>query len=99
MKKLLLSLLILMIAFGVTRLALAGDSATIRMSCTIPQVPGVNIGIVKENQTLQNAFLSETLETQELITNIPIAFQKDSKEMRMINGHTIQLEIRTIYSR
>jgi len=89
-----------MIVFSLARLALAGDSATIRISCTIPEITGVNIGIVKENPTLGSAVLSSIMsKPQESTINTPIAFQKDTKEIRMVDGHTTQLAVRTIYSR
>jgi hypothetical protein len=99
MKKLLLSLQILVIAFGAMKLALASDSTTIRVSCTIPEIPGVNTPLLKEQQTTANTTPYIKSDPQQYTNNAPVAFQKDTTEIRMINGHAAQLEVRTIYSR
>jgi hypothetical protein len=98
MKKLLLSLVIFaLLTIGFVQLVSAGDSATIRISCTIPTIPGVNVPIQKENQ-LATTTIPITIKPQES-NNLPVAFQKDTLENRMVNGQTTQFEVRTIYSR
>lgn len=67
----------------------ADNSYSIRVSCTIPALPGQNMPILKE-QKITN--IKE-------LTNTPAMFQKDTKETRTIQGEKLLLDVETIYNR
>lgn len=75
--------------------AFAGDSATIRVSCTIPEIAGVNLPLEKENKP-GNSVKKETSKASEE-PNSPSMLQKDTKEKMMIAGKNLTVEVKTIY--
>jgi hypothetical protein len=76
--------------------AIAGESTSIRLSCIIPAVPGVNVPLVKENAS--SATETKNIEKQ---TNLysQVMFQKETQETRNTEGQKLLVKVETIYSR
>lgn len=84
--------LIISIVLAITLLdpAIAADNTSlIRISCTIPALPGKNMPILQE-QRITN--IKEPAAT-------PVMFQKDTKEARVIRGEKLLLDLETFYNR
>lgn len=99
-----LNIIVITLLFS-TSFVLAGNSYSIAVSCTIPAIPGVNVPLIQEKTakpelnnnsaaTDQNANLP-----QEEINNTPAMFQKDTEEVRWVEGEKDIVTLKTIYSR
>ncbi len=79
-------LLITLIAVLIPLLGYAGDSYSIKLSCTIPVIPGVNAPLIKDNAEAQEESNSST------------TFESDEEDMRLVKGETQAVTVKTIYS-
>ncbi len=80
--------------------AWAGDSATIRMSCTIPAIPGVNAPpFIKEN-LINDGKTEEMVKKNATATEGEQFIEKEeTKETLLAQGEKVTTKIRTVYSR
>lgn len=93
------------------QLALAGDSITLKVSCTIPEIPGVNAPpflnqqkIASEEKAEKKNNLAEDSAEQkkeESQKNYPVVLVKEEirEEVRPANGQLAKVTIKTVYSR
>ncbi len=100
-KKVTIGLLIVLSTAG---LSLAGDSASISISCTIPAIPGINVPLITEETKglgLNNSTAAEknAVSAGEEINNTTALFQKDTEEIRRLEGKNCLVTLKTIYSR
>jgi len=75
--------------------AFADNNATIKISCTIPEMPGINLPLVQEKQN-SSPVKHQTSENIELRTS-PSMLQKDTKEQRSVSGEKLVVEVKTVY--
>ena len=94
-KKLMVGLTMLLF---LTDMASAGDSYTISISCTIPEIPGVNAPLIQEEAIIEQKAQNPQGETE---NESPQILQEDTeKEIRLANqeGSSLVL-LKTLYSR
>jgi hypothetical protein len=100
MKK--ITMICLMIVLSLSGIA-AGESITFSVSCTIPEIPGVNAPPFEEKTTMrdveqatqQDVALQEENKTEQLQT-----IQEESKkEVQLAEGKASSIAVQTIYSR
>lgn len=101
LKKILIGLMILLYAVGVSS---AGDSSSIHVSCTIPAIPGVNAPPITEEKTVKqetDKMVEQKTENQQAETESesPSMIQEDEKETRLANGKTTSVVLKTVYIR
>jgi hypothetical protein len=95
----------LLMVLSTATLSLAGDSASISVSCTIPAIPGVNVPLIAEDakeqpQSNYSAAVVENVNLPIEKSNTVIAmFQKDSEEIRKVAGENYLVTLNTIYTR
>lgn len=73
----------------------AGNSASVSISCVIPEIPGVNLPLVEEKIT---DMAMSNLQTESLASG-PLMFEKETEETRLRQGEKITVSLSTIYSR
>ena len=102
MKNILIKTLIaiLMVFLSIAHV-LAGDSATLAISCSIPAIPGVNVPLLEEKSLRAPADIpQETTEEPEKETPQPMLVQDDTKEEQVTStGQQTLVAVKTIYSR
>ena len=88
----------LVITLSVINLAMAEGPAEIRIACTIPAIPGVNVPILKENPTQPGP---KAKLTEEKIENAaPVMLQKETEDIRVREEeNNVKVTVETIYSR
>ena len=87
-------LLITLIAALIPLLGYSGDSYSIKLSCTIPVIPGVNAPLVNDNANKAEADNAEAQEE----SNSSTTFESDEEDMRLVKGETQTVAVKTIYS-
>ena len=88
----------LVITLSVINLAMAEGPAEIRIACTIPAIPGVNVPILKENPDQSVPKAKPTEEKTE--TSAPVMLQKETKGIHVSEeGNSVTVTVQTIYSR
>jgi hypothetical protein len=96
MKRILLIILLIGIIFPIfTEEIFAGNSASVSISCVIPEIPGVNLPLVEEKIT---DMAMNNLQTESLASG-PLMFEKETEEIRLRQGEKITVSLSTIYSR
>lgn len=93
LKALCLSLIIIAIPIYV----LAQDSYAIRISCVIPEIPGVNVPLIKDNNAKQA--VEEQKSHDESNSGSGAVYENDREETRIVKGEAITITVKTIYSR
>lgn len=76
-------------AFLLQAAAAENNTYSIRIACVIPAVPGKNVPIVKETKPSN---------TKERIS-ANLVIQKDTKETRVIEGKSSEVQVKTFYNR
>lgn len=82
----------------------AGNTVSIQMTCTIPEIPGVNAPPYKDgNEPIKNEIVAEKqdnyteedskTESQELIQ------QESNTQVQLADGKTQDVNLQTVYSR
>jgi len=72
------------------------NTASIRVACVIPEIPGVNVPLVPERASSAR----QTQPNQTIAASIqPLMIQKDTAEVRIINGKTQMATVQTIYQK
>ena len=68
----------------------AQDRYSVKISCTIPEIAGVNVPLVKENASAKPA---------EETSGNPVVFENKKEEIRLVKGEAQAVAVTTIYSR
>jgi hypothetical protein len=97
LKKITSSLVLAIMILSFPAFTFAGDSASIRIGCVIPAIPGVNIPLVEESAAIQKE--AEETEIKQATPDLPSMFQKDEEIIRLNNGKETFLKVKTVYSR
>lgn len=96
-------LVLIVLAFLFTNVALAGDSLSFSISCTIPAIPGVNAPLIEEEKTQakQDTPIQAKSEPQkETQTQAPTMILQDTQEEKINSeGQNSLVIVKTIYSR
>lgn len=97
-------LISLMMLLFVVDISLAGNSASISVSCTIPAIPGINVPPFSEEK-LEKQRTDKTVEEKiknpekEYNTASLLIIQEERKEIRLANEKTTSIAVTTIYVR
>jgi hypothetical protein len=104
MKNLLVeSAVALAIVLSMAGLALAGSTASVTVSCSIPIMPGLNAPLIEEEgvKTQENINTQEKISAQKETPQESIALpQQDiNKEEKIVEGGNSAMAVKTYYSR
>ena len=92
----------IIILLSLAGISFAGDSHTISVSCTIPEIPGVNAPAVVEEKTVKidtSIPAQQEVETQEETKKHAVIQEETEKEVLMAKQQNSSVVVQTIYSR
>lgn len=98
------NLILVILILSMTINALAGDSVSLTMSCTIPAVPGLNAPFIEKETTKIQPPVSPVIEQQimplEAQPETPAMIQEDGQSTKENPEETAQIVmVKTFYSR
>lgn len=94
-----IAFVILLSIFGVS---IAGDNASISVSCSIPVVPGLNAPSIEEKIIESNATTTARQDIEikkDPQKQEPTIIQESSEKILLADGNTSSVIVQTIYSR
>lgn len=92
------SLITLMILLSIVGIAIADDSFSIPVSCSIPAVPGLNAPPLTEKET-ELSIPSKQDNEAEVMEKSSAIQENTEKEIILADGSSVTVTAKTIYSR